>query len=219
MSQWAHWKDAADAIKEIRNVFCVGRNYRDHAIELGNAVPTRPMIFGKFTHALTPASGHLALPPGATDIHHELEIVLFIDKPVTNGAQAKDVVGGVALGLDLTDRPLQSRLKEQGHPWELAKSFIGSGILTDFYTSGDFQDVQQAVFSLQINGQTVQEGTPADMLFDFDTLVQYVHQHFGLHPGDILFTGTPAGVGPLHAGDTCTLVLDNTRLGELIIAN
>ncbi|WAH38457.1 fumarylacetoacetate hydrolase family protein [Alicyclobacillus dauci] len=207
-------KSASSVKTDIRNIFCVGRNYRDHATELGNAVPTEPMIFGKFTHALEEARGTVELPSERGEIHHELEIVLYIAKQVTLESTARDVVGAIALGLDLTDRSAQSRLKEKGHPWEFAKSFVGSAVITDFYAFDDFSQVEQAKFRLEINGKSVQEGVPTDMVFDFTTLIRYTHKHFGLNQGDILFTGTPAGVGPLRDGDTCILRLNDTVVGE-----
>lgn len=213
MSPFTYAQSADAVFPKVRNIFCVGRNYRDHASELGNAVPTEPMIFGKFTHALTSATNALSLPRGREDIHHELEIVLFIDKPVQASSTAAEVVGTIALGLDLTDRAAQSRLKEKGHPWEFAKSFIDSAILTDFYKFNSFDDVEQAVFTLQRNGLVVQTGHPQDMVFNFDRLVRYCHQHFGLAEGDLLFTGTPAGVGPIQPGDKLSMRLCEQEIG------
>lgn len=196
------WRSADDVFPGIRNIFCVGRNYREHANELNNAVPTEPMIFAKPTHSLSAATGVVTLPADRTSIHYELEIVLYIAQPVTASSTARDVVGAVALGLDLTDRDAQDKLKAKGHPWELAKGFVGSAVVSDFYQFDDFSQVRDATFQFELNGAIVQTGHPTDMVFDFDTLIQHVHHHFGLTQGDILFTGTPAGVGPLRDGDT-----------------
>lgn len=201
MGSFSLWKTADETFPTIRNIFCVGRNYREHAAELGNAVPEKPMIFGKFTHSLVCASQTVAMPPSRDVLHHELEIVLYIDKPVTRSSRAMDVVGAVALGLDLTDRAAQNVLKEKGHPWEFAKSFVRSAIVSDFYHTDSFADVERSKFELTVNERLVQTGTPSDMVFDFDTLVQYCHLHYGLNAGDILYTGTPPGVGPIKAGD------------------
>lgn len=214
MGELTYWQASHAVFPTVRNIFCVGRNFRDHASELGNAVPEQPMIFGKFTHALTAAAGVVTLPAGREEVHHELEIVLYIDKPVYATSRAADVVGAVALGLDLTDRAAQSRLKEKGHPWEFAKSFIGSAIVTDFYKFDTFTDVETSTFTLQRNHQTVQEGHPEDMVFNFDTLVAYCHRHFGLQEGDLLFTGTPAGVGPIHTGDTLAMSWNGSQIGS-----
>lgn len=195
------YKSAVDATAHVRNVFCVGRNYRDHALELGNQVPERPLIFGKSTHAVVPAQNTLVLPEHRTTIHHELEIVLWVKSRYTAGAAVHELVDGVALGLDLTDRDAQSELKAKGQPWEYAKGFKGSAVISDFYQVGDWNALNDTNFSLHINGNRVQSGFARDMLFSLQTLVDYVGQHFGLDAGDVLFTGTPAGVGPLVSGD------------------
>lgn len=202
-------RTAEEAINQVRNVFCVGRNYRDHAVELGNDVPTQPMIFGKSTHAVVPAVGTVRLPQGRSNIHHELELVLWIKGPWHAGARLEELVGGISLGLDLTDRDAQSVLKAKGHPWEFAKGFIGSAVVSDVYAVEDWAEVQDAPFSFAIGDTVVQSGVPRDMLFSFQTLLDYVGTHFGLNTGDILFTGTPAGVGPLHRGDTLEFRLGN----------
>ncbi|WP_306307175.1 fumarylacetoacetate hydrolase family protein [Alicyclobacillus acidiphilus] len=208
MENFTLWRPVQAVLPDVRNILCVGRNYRDHASELGNSVPTEPMIFGKFTHALAAAAGTVLLPPQRSVVHHELEIVLYIDKPAAAGSRAEEVVGAIALGLDLTDREAQSRLKEKGHPWEFAKSFVRSAILSDFYRFDTFDDVQRSTFELLVNGSSRQVGEPRDMVFSFDTLIDYCARHFGLRPGDILFTGTPAGVGPLKAGDDVVMRLN-----------
>jgi fumarylpyruvate hydrolase len=199
------YKSAVDATSHVRNVFCVGRNYRDHALELGNQVPDRPLIFGKSTHAVVPAQNTLVLPEHRMNIHHELEIVLWIKSRYTTGSAVHELVDGVALGLDLTDRDAQSELKAKGQPWEYAKGFKGSAVISDFYQVADWKGLNDANFSLHINGGIVQSGFPRDMLFSLQTLVDYVGQHFGLDAGDVLFTGTPAGVGPLASGDVLEL--------------
>lgn len=214
LDSFALWKRADNLFPEIRNIFCVGRNYRDHASELGNAVPTEPMIFGKFTHALAPADGTMLLPPSRSVVHHELEIVLYIDRAATPGSRAKDVTGAIALGLDLTDRDAQTRLKEKGHPWEFAKSFVRSAVLSDFYRFESFDDVTSASFELYVNGALRQTGEPSDMVFSFDALIDYCARHFGLQAGDLLFTGTPAGVGPIRAGDDIVMKLNGSTLAE-----
>jgi fumarylpyruvate hydrolase len=202
----------------MRNIFCVGRNYRDHASELGNSVPTEPMIFGKFTHALAPAQGVVQFQTvSSEEIHYELEIILYLDRQVTETSSPGEVVGAIALGLDLTDRVTQSSLKKKGYPWELAKSFVGSAIISDFYTFDTFADVENSTFELEINGKKVQEGHPRDMVFNFETLIQYCHRHFGLTHGDLLFTGTPAGVGPLVPGDNVAMILNGTRIAEFSV--
>ena len=212
------WLHVDEAIEQVRNVYCVGRNYRDHATELGNAVPSEPMLFGKWTHALTPCQGTLQLPGKRSNIHHELEIVLWFDRTYEPGMGLREAVGGVALGIDLTDRDAQNRLKAAGQPWEYAKSFPKSGVLTDFYRVLDFDALVTTPFSMMIGDRVVQHGQAADMVFPFDTLVEYVGREFGFQAGDILYTGTPAGVGPLSDGDQLTLKFGDRIWGACSVA-
>ncbi|SFV04136.1 fumarylacetoacetate hydrolase family protein [Alicyclobacillus macrosporangiidus] len=212
------YRTAQEALTHVKNIFCVGRNYRDHAAELGNDVPSKPMIFGKSTHALAVADGVVRVPAGRENIHHELEIVLWMKGPYQPGAALSDVVGGIALGLDLTDRDAQTELKKAGHPWELAKGFQGSAVITDFYEVADWNALLETPFELRINGRIAQSGQAKDMIFSFDTLIGYVRTHFGLDADDLLFTGTPAGVGPLRAGDELELVMDGRVWGRCRVA-
>lgn len=208
------WLGADEANRQVRNIFCVGRNYRDHASELGNAVPTEPMLFGKWTHAMVSTNEGIVLPGGRTNVHHELEIVLWMKEAYRPGITLRDAVGGVALGLDLTDRDAQNRLKAAGQPWEYAKSFRASGVVTDFYEVTDWDALQQSHFSLQINGRVVQEGTPLDMVFSFETLANYIGETYGYGANDMIFTGTPAGVGPLQTGDKVELWMGSSIWGS-----
>ncbi|WP_304458291.1 fumarylacetoacetate hydrolase family protein [Alicyclobacillus sendaiensis] len=205
----------ADAwISQVRNIFCVGRNFRDHASELGNQVPDSPMIFGKFTHALVPASGEVRYPSGRSDVHHELEIVLFL-KDTPSRERPLDAVGAVALGIDLTDRERQSELKQKGYPWEAAKSFRDSAIVTDLYRFDDFAaDVENTRFALEKNGELVQQGSPSEMVFSFSDLLLHCLDVYGLAAGDIVFTGTPSGVGPVRPGDELTLYMNGDAWGS-----
>lgn len=209
---------AEETVTRVRNVFCVGRNYVDHAAELGNAVPTKPMIFGKSTHALTPAQGEVVLPEEPGSIHHELEIVLFFNKEFEDTASWTNAVEGIALGLDLTDRDAQNELKAKGHPWEYAKGFRQSAVITGVHRVTNWALLQSETFALEKNGQVVQSGCAREMLFDFRTLCAYIHQRFGLSEGDIVYTGTPAGVGPLMAGDRLQLNFADVTFGELRVA-
>ncbi|WP_331280125.1 fumarylacetoacetate hydrolase family protein [Alicyclobacillus macrosporangiidus] len=130
------------------------------------------------------------------------------------GAALSDVVGGIALGLDLTDRDAQTALKKAGQPWEFAKGFQGSAVVTDFYEVADWNALLETPFELRINGRIAQSGRAKDMIFPFDTLIGYVSTHFGLDADDLLFTGTPAGVGPLRDGDELELVMDGRVWGR-----
>ncbi|QHT59091.1 fumarylacetoacetate hydrolase family protein [Paenibacillus lycopersici] len=194
-------------MEDIRNIYCVGRNYALHAKELGNDVPEEPMIFSKPTHALHPATGKLALPGTIGEIHYELEIVVRIGSAYKPGMQADELIDGIALGIDLTARDVQSKLKEKRHPWLLAKGFVGSAVLSPFQPwvgSAAFEDL---TFSLVKNDETVQSGSPRDMIFSLQRLVDFIGANMGLGAGDVIYTGTPAGVGPLADGDTLELKL------------
>ncbi|MFC4812485.1 fumarylacetoacetate hydrolase family protein [Paenibacillus sp. GCM10023250] len=194
-------------MEAIRNIYCVGRNYALHAQELGNDVPEEPMIFSKPTHALHPAAGKLTLPGKIGDIHHELEIVVRIGKDYKPGVSPGDLVDGIALGLDLTARDVQSQLKEKRHPWLLAKGFVGSAVLGPFRPFPGEYAFGTLAFSLVKNGEVVQHGSPCDMIFSLQRLIDFIGPRLGLGAGDVIYTGTPAGVGPLADGDELTLKL------------
>jgi fumarylpyruvate hydrolase len=205
---------AAKAREAVRNIFCVGRNYRDHALELGNAVPEAPLIFGKPTHAIAVAAGDLVLPEARANIHHELEIVLYMQDRHRPGRAYTESVGGIALGLDLTDRDAQNRLKAAGQPWEFAKGFRNSAVLTDFRRVKDWDLLVETPFTLEKNGTIVQKGVARDMLFSWQALLDYIATHFDLAAGDIVYTGTPAGVGPLDHDDHVTLAFAGEPWGH-----
>jgi fumarylpyruvate hydrolase len=188
---------------EIRNIFCVGRNYANHAAELGNAVPDRPMIFSKPTHAYVLADGKsIDYPRNQGDIHHELEIVLYIGKDVVDrDFQVDEVVTHMALGVDLTLRDIQSDLKKKGHPWLLAKGFKHAAIVTDFWNFPGEAACKEKDFCLIRDGQAVQKGNISSVIFSFHKILAYIQENFGLMRGDIIYTGTPEGVGPITDGE------------------
>lgn len=205
-------------LQDVQNIFCVGRNYAEHAKELGNEVPDSPLLFTKPTNALATADGQtLSYPSDQGDIHHELEMVLKIGKP-TDSHSVNDRVVEMALGIDLTLRDLQSKLKKKGHPWERAKGFRNSAILTPFWSFTSVEDIEQTTFTLKKNGETVQYGNSTQMLFNFQQLVDECEQAFGLHEGDIIFTGTPEGVGPISEGDHFTLFWGEEEKGSFTVA-
>jgi 2-keto-4-pentenoate hydratase/2-oxohepta-3-ene-1,7-dioic acid hydratase in catechol pathway len=186
-------------------IFCIGRNYAAHAAELGNKAPSgNPMVFMKPPTAILPNNKPFYYPDYSNDIHFETELVIKIAK---NGRHvqpefALDYVGGIGLGLDLTARDLQNELKSKGHPWEIAKGFDNSAPLgTEFFAPEDFVDLNDIEFRMEQNGEEVQHGHSRDMIFDLTTLICYVSQFFRLQKGDLLFTGTPEGVGPIAKGD------------------
>ncbi|WP_203226027.1 fumarylacetoacetate hydrolase family protein [Bacillus kwashiorkori] len=202
----------------IRNIFCIGRNYADHAKELGNTVPKSPIFFSKPTHSLTFANRQeVSLPSDKGEIHHELEIVLYIGKKVKDGSQVDDVVTKMSLGIDFTLRNLQTKLKNHGYPWLRAKGFRNSAVLTNFWDFPGTQSCQLNDFSLVKNGETVQSGNIQEMIFDFQTIINHLHNEFGLDEGDIIFTGTPEGVGPVSNQDLLIMFWGEQEKGRFVI--
>jgi fumarylpyruvate hydrolase len=202
-------------LDNIRNIYCVGRNYRLHAEELGNAVPDKPMIFSKPTHALVAMDGReIGLPVNQGEIHHEAELVVHLARAYEPGAQLNDLIDRMALGIDFTLRDVQSELKKKGHPWLLAKGFRGSAPLTRFIDFPGAERITELDFTLTNNGKEVQRGNAKDMIFSLQHIIEYCAVHFGLGAGDIIFTGTPAGVGPVADGDRLQLNWGGELLGE-----
>ncbi len=194
-------------------IFCIGRNYAEHAKELNNAVPTKPLVFMKPPTALLLDGKPLFYPEFTKNLHHELEIVLKISK---NGKAiqpefANRYYDKIALGIDFTARDVQDELKAKGQPWELAKAFDNSAVLSDFRPLSNF-DASDIKFQLTKNGEAVQVGTTADLIFSFDTLVSYISQFFTLQQGDLIYTGTPAGVGAVKVGDVLEGFLEGEKL-------
>ncbi|MYL34051.1 FAA hydrolase family protein [Pontibacillus yanchengensis] len=192
---------------DVENIYCIGRNYAKHAKELGNEVPSSPVIFSKPTHALHSAEGELELPFQLGDIHHELELVIKMASTFNPNQSLDKVIDGIALGIDWTARDLQTKLKEKGQPWLLAKGFKGSAVLTEFLPVPNESDIPHLSYSLVKNGDVVQEGEPGQMIFSIRELLEYIDTHLGLHKGDVIFTGTPEGVGPIQSGDVMELKL------------
>ena len=189
-------------------IVCIGRNYGEHAKELGNAVPDEPVVFLKPPSALVPLPGPVRLPAFSNDVQHEVELVYTIAR--RNGHAVADKV---TLGLDLTARDLQQELKSKGLPWEKAKAFDGSAYVAGTFTALEsFPAGHHIEFMLKKNGHVVQSGHSGRMLFGVDTLIAHVERYMALGPGDLLFTGTPAGVGPLAHGDR----LEGYLRGELV---
>ena len=183
-------------------IFCIGRNYLEHAKELNNAVPTKPLIFMKPPTALLLENKPFYYPDFTKNLHHEIEVVLKISK---NGKAiqpefAHRYYDKIGLGIDFTARDVQDELKAKGQPWEIAKGFDSSAVLSDFVDLKDF-DKTNISFQLYKNGEIVQKGTTKDLIFSFDTVVSYISQFFTLQQGDLIYTGTPEGVGAVKIGD------------------
>ena len=188
---------------------CVGRNYAEHAKELNNPIPQSPILFLKPADAVVALSPSFAIPTHQGSVHHELEIAVLIGKKIyqATSEEAMAAIAGVGLALDLTLRDVQSQLKEKGHPWEIAKAFDGACPVSEFITPEHILDWHNLPLSLIRNGQIQQQGNSAEMLFPIAPLLATMSQHFTLNPGDLVLTGTPAGVGPIEVGDVLTLQL------------
>jgi 2-keto-4-pentenoate hydratase/2-oxohepta-3-ene-1,7-dioic acid hydratase in catechol pathway len=185
-------------------VFCIGRNYSEHVREMGNEPAAGPAVFMKPASSLLPTGLPIRLPRHGVDLHHEVEIVLLLD-PLHGGPASWDDVAGIALGLDLTLRDIQADLKARGLPWELAKSFEGSAPIGDFVARVGVGDPLEICFECRVNGEIRQSGRLGDMLFPVPRLLTALGQAWTLRSGDLVYTGTPAGVGPLQPGDRIEL--------------
>jgi len=193
-----------------RTIWCLGRNYAKHAEELGNPVEARPLVFQKGLNSLAAFGENLVLHRGHGPVHYETELVLLMDRD-DKGAH----ISAIALGLDLTLRDLQNELKSAGKPWTLAKSFDGAAILTPFFGVSDFPVLDQIEFNMILNGEIRQTGRSNQMILPLEKIPAYLEEFTDLHPGDIIFTGTPEGVGALEVGDEVSLVLAGIPLGRM----
>jgi acylpyruvate hydrolase len=180
----------------------IGRNYVDHIKELANEIPDEPVIFLKPDTAMLKDNEPFYYPSFSNDVHHEVEVLIKIDKVGKNIEErfAHKYYSEIGLGVDFTARDLQAKLKAKGLPWERAKGFNGSAPISNFVSKENF-DLKNLEFSLTINGIEKQKGNTALMMYHFDQIIAFVSQYFTLKVGDIIFTGTPAGVGPVQIGD------------------
>jgi acylpyruvate hydrolase len=186
-------------------IICIGRNYQDHAKELGNAVPEEPMFFCKPDSAILPKGNPFYIPEWTNNVHYEVELVVRINRLGKNIEEqfASRYYDEIGLGIDFTARDVQDELKKKGHPWEKAKGFDSSAIISnEFLPVSTFERIDNIEFKLLRNGNVVQLGNSKDMIHHIDRLISYVSQYMTLKIGDYLFTGTPAGVGKVEIGDT-----------------
>jgi acylpyruvate hydrolase len=183
-------------------ILAVGRNYLEHIKELGNQTPEEPVIFSKPETAILRNNEAFYYPDFSKDVHHELEIVLKISKMGKNIEEkfAHKYYEEIGIGIDFTARDVQSRLKAKGLPWDLAKGFNGSAPVSEFLNKDQF-DLKNLNFDLEVNGEIRQRGSTSLMIYSFDYLISFVSQYFTLKTGDLIFTGTPAGVAPVKVGD------------------
>lgn len=184
-------------------IIAIGRNYQEHAKELNNPIPTEPVVFLKPDTALLKEGKAFYHPDFSNDIHYEVELIIKIGKEGKHIASkfARNYIEAIGLGIDFTARDLQQKCKEKGLPWEIAKAFDHSAPIGEFIPVNEIPDLKAIQFSLKQNQIVVQNGNSADMIFSFEDIINYVSQRFTLKKGDLIFTGTPAGVGKINIGD------------------
>lgn len=195
-------------------IIAIGRNYIDHAKELNNPVPVEPIFFLKPDTALIRNNQPFFYPDFSNDIHYEVEIVVKFDKLGKNIAEkfAHRYYSEIGIGIDFTARDLQNKCKEKGLPWEIAKSFDGAAPISKFLKLEDLGDIKAVNFRLELNGQTVQQGNTGEMIFSVDKLIEHISKFMTIKIGDLMFTGTPAGVGPVKIGDRLTAYIGDKKM-------
>jgi len=196
----------------VGKIVCVGRNYSEHAKELGNEVPEKPVLFLKPASSLIYSGGEIIHPDYGNDLHHEVELVLLIGDSVKGASrlQAEQAIIGYGVGLDMTLRDVQDVLKKKGHPWTLAKCFDTSAVISDFVLKKDNQLNSDEKLELKVNGVIKQSDTLKSMIFNPVEIVEYISSIMTLEKGDLIFTGTPAGVSKVNRGDKL-----EAKLGEI----
>ena len=200
-------------------IIAIGRNYAEHAKELNNPVPTVPVIFLKPDTALLRENKAFYHPDFSQDIHHEIEVVLKVCKEGKNISEkfAANYYDEIGLGVDFTARDIQTRHKEKGLPWELAKAFDGSAPISNFIPKSEFADLYDLDFKLEINGELRQHGNTKDLLFSFERIITFASQYITLKKGDMIFTGTPQGVGKVNIGDHLEAFLEGKRMLDFYV--
>jgi 2-keto-4-pentenoate hydratase/2-oxohepta-3-ene-1,7-dioic acid hydratase in catechol pathway len=200
-------------------LICIGRNYTKHIEELENEKPTDPVIFLKPDTSILLKKQPFFIPDFTNDVHHEIEVLVKINRvgKYIDKVFAHKYYNEVGLGIDFTARDLQSKLKDKGLPWEKAKAFDGAAVIGDWIAKKEFSDVNDINFSLKKNDEIVQTGNTSLMLWKIDEIIEYVSKYFTLKIGDIIFTGTPAGVGKVIANDKLTGYLESTQMFSITV--
>jgi len=200
-------------------ILCIGRNYVQHARELNNPIPDEPVVFCKPDSALLRNNAPFFLPTFAKEFHHEVELVIRINRLGKRIAQrfAHRYYDEIGLGIDFTARDLQDKLRANGLPWEKCKAFDGSAVISGFTPKSNFSDINNINFRLLVNGQIKQEGNSSAMLNCFDAIVAHVSSYFTLKIGDLIFTGTPAGVGPVFRGDNLQGFIEDEKYFDFTV--
>ncbi len=200
-------------------IICIGRNYVDHISELNNERPTDPVIFLKPDTSILLKKQPFFIPDFSNDVHHEVEILVKINRIGKHIEKqfAHKYYDEIGLGIDFTARDLQSKLKEKGLPWEKAKAFDGAAVISEFLPKSNFEDINNINFHLENNGKVVQKGNTSLMLWKIDELIEYISKYFTLKIGDIIFTGTPAGVAKVNPNDRLTGFVENTKVFSILV--
>jgi 2-keto-4-pentenoate hydratase/2-oxohepta-3-ene-1,7-dioic acid hydratase in catechol pathway len=195
----------------VRNIYCIGRNYAQHAKEMGNPIPKMPLVFLKPLGTICYDGSAIHLPIQSNDIHFEAEVVLAISKSGKNisHGSAMEHVRGYGVGIDFTARDIQRISKKQGHPWSIAKGFDEFAPISAFTKTDDIENPGDLDLKLFQNGFVKQHGNTSEMIFPIPNLITFLSQIYTLHPGDLIFTGTPEGVGAVNSGDTLEVMLNN----------
>ena len=200
-----------DALFPVNRIFCVGRNYAAHAQEMGHEVDREaPFYFTKSAQAVVLSDARLPYPPGTADFHHEMELVVALGASgfEVSEAEAEDMIFAYGCGLDMTRRDLQQAGKDKRRPWSLGKDFEGSAVLASITRTEDFNPVGSQTIRLSVNGEIRQQARLSDMVWKVPEVISHLSRYYHLQPGDLIMTGTPAGVGPVHAGDRIEGTID-----------
>ena len=200
-------------------IICIGRNYKNHAKELGNTAPKEPLFFLKPDTAIQPKGHPFFIPNFSDNIHYEVELVVKIDKAGKHIEEkfAHKYYSQIGLGIDFTARDIQEECKAKGLPWEKAKGFDGSAQISKIFIDKFNLDLNNISFSLEKNGETVQKGNSADMIFHFDTIISYLSKFYSLKVGDLIYTGTPEGVGKVLPGETLKGFIDDKEILKAVV--
>lgn len=200
-------------------IICIGRNYSEHIKELANEKPEEPVVFLKPESALVTGNNSVPFPAFTNDLHHEIELVLRISHTGKNIGknEAGNYFDAIGLGVDFTARDLQAKQKAKGLPWEIAKAFDNSAPVSEFLPLKDIKSISEISFGLHVNGKLRQAGKASEMMFSFDEIISWCSRFFTLQPGDLIFTGTPSGVGPVLAGDHLEGFLEGQKMLDFYI--
>tara|TARA_R110002124_G_scaffold287346_1_gene473482 strand:- start:33774 stop:34427 length:654 start_codon:yes stop_codon:yes gene_type:complete len=193
----------------IKSIYCIGRNYAEHAKELNNPLPTSPIVFLKPQSSICFDDDEIIIPTQSSDVHHEVELVIAISKKGKNITESDAIehIEGIGIGIDFTARDIQQKAKEAGHPWSVAKGFDTFAPISRFVPVNKNIDLENIDLELSVNGVKRQSGNSSQMIFSIASLISYLSEIFTLYPGDLIFTGTPSGVSSIQSGDRITASL------------